>query len=442
MERGPFGGRGLKSSRPVDLDGLLDELGVAVPIRHAVAALVAGPATPIQSATLADATAGRDLLAVAPTGSGKTLVFGIAVAHQLAGAPSGAGRPRALVVAPTRELAQQNAEVVADIGAGAGLKVATFVGGQPISADRRALVSPVDVAVGTPGRLSDLVHRGDLSASDVQLLVLDEVDHLLSASFRDQTRSLLDRCGSAVLLGVTATAEPEIREFLRGQRPGLRTHHQPLTGGAVADAAPPGTRAARRMVVVPSPDPRSLAVAVATRCRRALFFVPRRDAVESLRSAVSAAGVTAAGVAGSASPSARSRAFTDLASGTVRVLVTTDLAGRGLDIDSVGHVIHVGPPHSVHDLVHRTGRTGRGATPAGVVAAIVRPFEVERVRAQAEAAGMSVDVVNPTAHGPAGLDAIFGPVIASPRRRRDPAPGSRTRRPARSRPHRPKKKRR
>ena len=442
MERGPFGGQGLSGSRPGDLDGLLADLGVVVPIRHAVAGLVSGSASPVQSAALPDATGGHDLLAVAPTGSGKTLVFGVAIAHQLMGAPSLPGRPRAVVVAPTRELAEQNAEVIAEVGAGVGLRVTTFVGGQPVSKDRRSLIAPVDVAVGTPGRLADLVKRGVLSAADVRLLVLDEADLLLGASFEEQTSALLDECAEAVLLGTTATADPELEEALRERRTGLRLHRVASNGDAPRPSMHAGAGAPRRLVVIQVPDPESFAVTLAARCRRALFFVPRRDAVESLRSAIAATGVTAAGVAGSASPTARSAAFSDLASGAVNVLLSTDLAGRGLDLESIGHVIHVGPPHSMHDLVHRSGRTGRGDATAGVVAAIVRPFEVDRVRTQARQAGMTVDVVDPAARGPFGLDAVFGPVIPVPRRRRDPAPRERTRRPSRSRVHRPKKKRR
>jgi superfamily II DNA/RNA helicase len=416
---------------------------VAVPIRHAVSSVVSGPASAIQSAALADAVAGRDLLAVAPTGSGKTLVFAIAVAHRLAGAPSLPGRPRAIVVAPTRELAIQNAEVLAEVGAGAGLRVATFLGGQPIAKDRRSLVAPVDVAVGTPGRLVDLLRTGAVSASDVGVLVLDEADHLLGLSFGEQTGALLDACGDAVLLATTATADDEVELELRRRRDGLTIHRVDSPTVSAPSPAAAAAEAPRHLIVVSTPDPEDMAVALAARCHRALFFVSRRDAVEPLRASIAATGVTAAGVAGSASPTRRAGAFADLASGSVRVLVSTDLAGRGLDLDGVGHVVHVGPPHSVQDLVHRSGRTGRGDSAAGIVAAIVRPSEVARISAQAREVGMTVELVDP--HGdraPGTLDRIFGSAVELPRRRREPAPPARSRRPARSRVHRPKKKRR
>ncbi|WP_231750552.1 MULTISPECIES: DEAD/DEAH box helicase [unclassified Dietzia] len=413
---------------------------MSVPLRHAVSTLVDGAASAIQAVALEDAVAGRDLLAVAPTGSGKTLVFAVAVAHRLAGAPSLPGRPRAVVVAPTRELAVQNAEVLAEVGAGAGLRVATFVGGQPLSKDRRTLVAPVDIAVGTPGRLTDLIRTGAISTSDVRVLVLDEADHLLGQSFGEQTAVLLADCDDATLLSTTATADPGVEDALRRRRPGLCIHRvdsptHPSPGPVAAAGAP------RRLIVVSAPDPDSYAVDLAARCRRALFFVTRRDAVEQLRASIAATGVPAAGVAGSASPTRRAGAFADLASGNVRVLVSTDLAGRGLDLDRIGHVIHVGPPHSVEDLVHRSGRTGRGDDTAGVVAAVVRPSEVARISALAREVGMIVEVVDPT--GPradALLDDLFGPEITPPRRRREPAPPARSRRPARSRVHRPKKK--
>lgn len=412
-----------------------------VPIRHAVSTVISGPASAVQAASLGDAVAGRDLLAVAPTGSGKTLVFAIAVTHRLARSASVPGRPRAVVIAPTRELAVQNAEVLAEVGAGAGLRVATFVGGQPIARDRRSLVAPVDVVVGTPGRLADLIRTRALSLPDVRVLVLDEADHLLGPSFGEQTAVLLDGCGDATLLSTTATADVDVETELRRRRPGLRVHRVDTPLHAAPDPAAVAAGAPRRLVVVSAPDPEGYAVALAARCRRGLFFVTRRDAVEPLRSAIAATGVTAAGVAGSASPTRRAGAFADLASGTVRVLVSTDLAGRGLDLDGIGHVIHVGPPHSIQDLVHRSGRTGRGDTAAGIVVAVVRPSEVARISAQAREVGMTVDLLDPTDRRAGDLaDTLVGPEIAVPRRRRESAPPARSRRPAASRVHRPKKK--
>ena len=449
MERRPLGGAGLTGSAPAELGQLLARLGVGVPTRHAVSAIVSGRASQIQAAALPDAVAGRDVLAVAPTGSGKTLVFAVAVAHRLTGAPSVPARPRALVVAPTRELAEQNAEVLAEVGAGTGLRIAMFVGGQPIARDRRTLIAPVDVAVGTPGRLLDLVRSGVFSLADVGEVVLDEADQLMGLSFGEQTSELLDGCRGARLMATTATADPELEDQLTARYPGLTTHRVEVGAGSSPAASTAATGAPRRLIVISAAEPESVAVDLAARCRRALFFVSRRDAVEPLRSAVAATGVTAAGVAGSASPTRRATAFSDLASGAVRILVSTDLAGRGLDLDGVGHVVHVGPPHSIQDLVHRSGRTGRGDAATGVVAAVVKPFDVARISAQAAEVGMSVDLVDAASPGSvARLEALFGPVIALPRTRRDPAPPARSRRPGQpgrstqSRVHRPKRKKR
>ncbi|MGN0099328.1 MAG: DEAD/DEAH box helicase [Dietzia sp.] len=435
---------------------------MSVPIRHAVSGVVSGDPSPVQAVALADAVGGADLLAVAPTGSGKTLVFAIGVVHRLAGSPSLPGRPRAVVVAPTRELAEQSAEVIAQVGAGAGLKVATFVGGQPIKRDRRALIAPVDVAVGTPGRLTDLVRARAVSPADVRVLVLDEADHLLGPSFVEETGALLDACPGAGLVATTATADADVETRLRASRPGLRVHR--------VDSVPPDrspspaaserrtgetstgsttTGAPRRLIILSSPDPEGVAVRLAARCTRGLFFVPRRDAVDALRSAIADTGVGVAGVKGPDSPARRSAAFTDLASGAVRVLVTTDLAGRGLDIEDIGHVVHVGPPHSMDDLVHRSGRTGRGLARAGVVAAVLRPSQVERVAEQARASGMSVETVDVTGRGAdEAINRLVGPEIPTPAVRRAPAPPTRSRRPSQprgsapSRVHRPKRKKR
>lgn len=411
---------------------------------------------------MSDAVRGRDLLAVAPTGSGKTLVFAVGLVHQIAGAPSIPGRPRAIVVSPTRELALQTDEVLGLVGAGAGLRTASFVGGQPIAKDKRSLVAPVDIAVGTPGRLVDLMRSGTLSSTDIQLVVLDEVDQLLDTSFRDQTATLLGRCTGATVLATTATADADVESELRRRRPDLRIHRVPVgahdaeRGGPEATDTRSGAAAAstastmtadgnnpRHLVVLTASDPETCATSLAARCRRALFFVARRDAVEPLRASIAATGVPAAGVSGGASPTRRATAFGELAAGTVRVLVSTDLAGRGLDLENIGHVIHVGPPHSIQDLVHRSGRTGRGGTAAGTVGAVVRPADAARLVEQARKVGMTVEQVNADAAASTSrLDTLFGAEIAVPRQRRQPAPRDATRRPARSRVHRPKKKRR
>lgn len=456
MERRPVRGAGLTgdaSPDPVgedrpDLGRLLADLGVSVPVRHAVSGIVTGPASPIQAAALADAVNGVDLLAVAPTGSGKTLVFAAGLVHRIAGAPSIPGRPRAIVVSPTRELALQTEEVLGTVGAGAGLRTACFVGGHPIARDKRTLVAPVDIAVGTPGRLLDLVRSGALGSSDVKIVVLDEVDQLLDTSFREQTEKLLNRCAGAILMSTTATAGGELEDTLRRRRPDLRIHRvdpgepglDPITrrGGAAGESTHP-----RHLVVLTTSDPDACAVALAARCTRALFFVLRRDAVEPLRASIAATGVPASGVSGSATPTRRATAFGELSSGAVRVLVTTDLAGRGLDLEQIGHIVHVGPPHSIQDLVHRSGRTGRGDTAAGTVAAVVRPDDAARMVTQARAAGMTVEQVNADAPASvARIDDLFGAEIIVPRQRKPPAPRAETRRPQRPRVHRPKKKRR
>lgn len=470
MERRPFRGAGLNGqegpgrldeARP-DLSRLLADLEVAVPVRHAVSGIVSGPASAIQAAALSDAVRGRDLLAVAPTGSGKTLVFAVGLVHQIAGSPSIPGRPRAIVVSPTRELALQSDEVLGAVGAGAGLRIASFVGGQPIAKDKRTLVAPVDIAVGTPGRLMDLMRSGALSSSDIRIVVLDEVDQLLDTSFRHQTAAIVDRCTGATLLSTTATADADVESELRRRRPDLRIHrvsagtrdadrgqsavpdtHRGDPGASAVSAPTADANNPRQLIVLTASDPEACATDLAARCRRALFFVARRDAVEPLRAAIIATGVSASGVSGSASPTQRSTAFGELAAGTVRVLVTTDLAGRGLDLENIGHIIHVGPPHSLQDLVHRSGRTGRGDTAAGTVAAVVRPADAARMVEQAHKVGMTVEQVNADANASkARLDMLFGAQIVVPRQRRQPAPRDATRRPSHSRVHRPKKKRR
>ena len=413
-----------------------------MPVRHAVSALVRGPATPVQERCLPPVIGGADLLAVAPTGSGKTLVAAVALALRVAGSPSVPGHPRGLVLAPTRELAEQVAEVTAPIAAAAGVRVETFVGGGPTSAHRRSAAMRVDVAVATPGRLLELVRARILHLDAVREMVLDEADHLLDRSFVEQVTSILDACRDPRLLALTATAAPELLAALRARRPALEeiriapsaSEERPSDAGSDGPVAGPP----RSLVLLIDPDPEAVAASLARRCRRALMFTARRDDVARLRAAVEAHGVPAAGVEGGASPTRRTEAYGRLATGEVRVLVTTDLSARGLDVPEVGHVVHVGPPQSTEDLVHRSGRTGRGDAAAGVVVAVVRPAEEWRMLGLAERAGFAVR----TLRSPTGAEAdrALGPEIVEPaRRRRPPAPTAASRRPAPSRRHRPKR---
>ena len=420
------------------LDELMAALGVAVPVRHAVGAIVRGPATEVQRSALEPSLGGGDLLAVAPTGSGKSLVFAVALVHRLAGAPSLPGRPRALVLAPTRELADQNSEVIASLGAGAGMKVDCFVGGASAGRDRRTAVPPLDVVVGTPGRILDLIRSGILDTADVDTVVLDEADHLVSASFAEQTGAILDRCPGSSILAVTATADRECVAILLSRRPGLQVIRTTGPAPAAAEGRPPGpTGPPTALVLVVSDDPVADAAQLSDRCRRALFFVGRRDLVAPLRQAVAARGVRVTGVDGTASPTRRAKAFSELAQGAVNVLVTTDLSGRGLDLEDLGHVVHVGLPHSADDLVHRSGRTGRGSRTAGVVLAVVYPHEEERLREQAAAGHFAVVEADPR-----DADSQIGPVVTgAPRRPRRTAPADDSRRPGVSRRHRPKRRR-
>src|SRR5699024_6181490 len=215
----------------------LADLGVGAPIRHAVSSIVRGEPSAVQSLALGAAVSGRDVLAVAPTGSGKTLVFAIAVAHQLTRSPSVPGRPRAVIVAPTRELAPQSTELLADGGAAARLRVASFVGGQPLPRDRRPRVPPVAVGLGTPGRLGDVPRNRVLSAQDARVLVLDEADQLVGPSFAEQTGVLPDRCPDAVLLSATATADDAVEDDLRALRPAVRIHRVATPSGPAPAAA-------------------------------------------------------------------------------------------------------------------------------------------------------------------------------------------------------------
>lgn len=375
------------------LGDLVATTDLPVPVRHAIARRAAGPATATQLAGIPAAVAHTSVCVHGPTGSGKTLVAAVAAAHALRAGASDLRQPRVLVLCPTRELAEQVGEVIGDVLAGLGLRTVVVVGPPVPRRDTLTFSRPADCLVTTPGRALNLLQRCGVRLADAALCVLDEADLLLGASFAAQTSAVLAATalsqGTTRLLALSATTTAQVHEQLR------RLHPDPLhiVGTPTAD-----TPAAQPLTVLTlpgstAPESSALGAALSTiiaHARSAMVFIPRRRDVPPTVELLHAAGHAVAGLSGTSTPTHRRAALHSLATGQITALVCTDIAARGIDIPHLDVVVHCGVPHAAAELVHRSGRTGRGATPPGVVVLICGAAHLPQVRAMAADVGWQI----------------------------------------------------
>ncbi len=312
--------------------------------------------TPVQAQAIPLILEGRDLLARAQTGTGKTAGFTLPMLQRLAAAqPTRKRALRALILTPTRELAAQVAQSVADYGAHLPLRCATLIGGVNIRPQTAALAKGVDIVVATPGRLLDHLGQGNIDLGRVELLVLDEADRMLDMGFIHDIRrvlSALPRAKQSLLFSATFT--PEIRKLAEGL---LRTPAEV----AVAPHNAPAERVEHRVHPVSQHRKRELLSHLIRSggWDRVLVFTRTKHGANRLAGLLGRDGLAAAAIHGNKSQSARTRALADFKSGSVRVLVATDIAARGLDIVDLPHVVNFELPNVPADYVHRIGRTGR-----------------------------------------------------------------------------------
>ncbi len=332
-------------------------LGLAEPLLAALRGAGHRVPTRVQAEAIPAILAGRDVLGIAQTGTGKTAAFVLPILHRLLGEDRGTdpGTCRALVLAPTRELAGQIAGTVRILGRQAGLRTAVLVGGMPKQAQARALAGGVDVVVATPGRLLDHLSDGRLRLDQTQVLVLDEADHMLDLGFADEVERIaqaLPRQRQTLLF--SATMPPPIASLARQM---LR---DPVAVAA-GPAATPAPRIDQRVVFLDAGEKRPLLIDLLRRGRmaRTLVFTRTRQSAETLVASLDAAGLRASAIHGDKSQPQRDRILAGFRAGTFPVLVATDLAARGLDIDGLTHVVNYELPEAPEAYVHRVGRTAR-----------------------------------------------------------------------------------
>jgi ATP-dependent RNA helicase DeaD len=314
--------------------------------------------TPVQAAVLADTSVDADLLVSAQTGSGKTVAFGLSIGPTLLsgeerlGAP---GAPLALIIAPTRELAQQVARELDWLYAEAGARVACCVGGMDARREARFMAQGVHIVVGTPGRLRDHMERGNVDFSELKAVVLDEADEMLDLGFKDDLEAILDGTpAERRTLLFSATIAKEIVSLARQyQKSAVRID-------TTSRDVPHGDIEYRAMRVAPN----EIELAVVNILRfygtgGALVFCATRESVRHLYASLRERGFSAVALSGELSQKERTDALQALRDGHAKVCVATDVAARGLDLPDLNLVIHAELPQNKAALLHRSGRTGR-----------------------------------------------------------------------------------
>lgn len=335
---------------------------------------------PIQAAALPDALAGRDILGRARTGSGKTLAFGLALVARTAG-DSAARRPRALVLVPTRELAQQVSAALAPYGRALGLRLATVVGGTSIDRQIQTLRRGADVTVATPGRLTDLIQRGACGLGDVATTVIDEADLMADMGFMPQITALLDQVpadGQRMLF--SATLDGDVDRLVR------RYLADPVEHSVDPPVASVSTMS-HHLLHLTAADKPDVVAEIAAREGRVLMFVRTKRDADELARRLAQLGVRADALHGDKTQASRTRTLARFRDGNLGALVATDVAARGIDLDGVNLVVNIDPPAEAKEYLHRSGRTARAGQP-GRVATLVLPQQRRKVTRLVAAAGI------------------------------------------------------
>ncbi|MGY0021777.1 DEAD/DEAH box helicase [Streptomyces sp. cg35] len=351
---------------PAEVLRTLTELGMREPF-------------PIQAATLPDSLAGRDVLGRGRTGSGKTLAFGLPLLARTAGRRAEPKQPLALVLVPTRELAQQVTEALAPYAEALRLRMATVVGGMSIGRQIAALRDGAEVVVATPGRLHDLVERKACRLGRVRITVLDEADQMCDMGFLPQVTEVLDQVhpdGQRMLF--SATLDRDVDQLV------TRYLHSP-----VVHTADPATSSVTTMdhhvLVVHGPDRYAVITEIAARDGRVLLFLDTKHGVDQLTRHLRASGVHAAALHSGKSQPQRTRTLAQFKNGQVTALVATNVAARGLHIDDLDLVVNADPPTDSKDYLHRAGRTARAGESGRVVTLVLSGQRREVSRLMAEA---------------------------------------------------------
>jgi len=371
--------------RSLDISSFLD-LGVDAPLSRRLGDLGITSPLPIQATTIPDALRGRDICGQAPTGSGKTLAFGVPLVTMAIGAKP--GLPRALVLVPTRELAEQVRQVLAGLMGSRAKRVVAVYGGTGYGPQRQALRRGADIVVACPGRLEDLVERGDVQLRDVRTVVIDEADRMVDMGFVRPVCRLVDQTanGRQVLL-FSATMGKEVEAISRRYQREPARYEIRAEASQTADVTHHFWRVQRA-------DRVKLTAELIAQHGQAFVFCRTKRGADRVARQLRAAGIDSAPIHGDRSQPQRARALASFASGRTRALVATDVVARGIHVDDVPCVVHFDPPGEAEGYVHRSGRTGRSGS-TGTVVSLVPHEERGSVRTLQRELGFPTTVTEP-----------------------------------------------
>ena len=373
----------------------LEQMGVTAPF-------------PIQAATIPAAIGGMDVLGRGKTGSGKTVAFIVPLVTKMIAAgsvPRKPGKPRALVLAPTRELADQIDRTANALAKSVGFYTACIYGGVPQRRQENMMSRGTDIVVATPGRLEDLMAQGVIDLSEVETIVVDEADHMCDLGFIEPVKRIMRACGDSQKLLFSATLDKEVDALVREFLPAPFVYEVP---NEVNDTA----NIVHRVLTVDQEDRSQVLLRLVQGEGKSLIFARTKMTAERLSESLTAAGVPAARLHGDLNQNQRNRNLERFVKGHVRVLVATDVAARGIHVDDIALVVQVDPPEEYKTYLHRAGRTGRAGKEGTVVTLIPRNRRrrMEDMLNRAERDGIFSEVrpSNPL------LEQLAGPIAPPP----------------------------
>lgn len=361
-----------KSVAAVEVDGVtFGDLGLGSNIVETLVGMGAATPFPIQAASIPAVLKGRDVLARGRTGSGKTIAFGAPLVERVLQSQAGKRRefgrsPRAIILAPTRELALQIDRTIQPIARSVGLFTTQIYGGVPQGRQVGALKKGVDIVIGTPGRVEDLINQGKLDLSDCRIAVLDEADHMCELGFVEPVQRILRHTadGSQKLL-FSATLDREVAALV----------DEFLVDPAVYEVAgedQDSSTIEHRVLVIEHRDKADILTSLVDRDGKTLVFARTRAYADMLAEQFDDAGIPAVSLHGDLNQAKRTRNLERLTSGRVNVLVATDVAARGIHVDDIDLVVQADAPDEYKTYLHRSGRTGRAGRSGRVVTLITR----------------------------------------------------------------------
>lgn len=385
-----------RTTRPTFAD-----LGVPASLAQALAEAGITTPFPIQAATLPDSLAGRDILGRGRTGSGKTLAYVLPLITRLTGGKSAAGHPRGLVLVPTRELATQVQAAMLPLANASGLRTATIFGGVSQRPQVNALARGVDIVIACPGRLEDLLRQGHVRLDSVEVVVLDEADHMADLGFLPGVRRILDLTpSSGQRMLFSATLDNGVDVIVRRYLATPVTH-------AIEDDVRAEPQMMHHVLTVHASDKPAVVRELASGRGRSVLFTRTKHAARKLAGDLTKAGVPAVDLHGNLSQHVRDRHLTQFRDGAVRVLVATDVAARGIHVDDIALVVHVDPPTEHKSYLHRSGRTARAGA-QGTVVTLQTPEQRRSVSTMTKRAGIQPTTAS-VAPGSPVLTDLTGP---------------------------------